>query len=596
MEPVAPGSSPEFGFPVKDEPMAMDGLLVLTCAVVIAAPPAPAPTSPPTERPSAIDNTLAVQLAMGQAKSLLDQKKAKQAVTVLEGHLSRINGNAAYLSLLRDAYLAYLKDMWLDPAAKDASAVEKEHKKYLERLAILDPDAARDKNLTAARAPGKPVPRKTAAPAPVKPYAVIRMQKSEESSAHAAGENKGVGDGGRIDKPLTPSGREEKRAASPARDTTQEAARRLLTRAREEFDQGRFASARLLFDEAQRIDKSVANRVTANSRDQWAYCKLHHVVEQLKRKDADQLPWADLESEVRLALTLSGAAQLEQSGKEILHEIQKRRLGTGRKTGSADAPVAVKIQHLERNRQGWYVAETANFRIFHKQDRELVDKVARTAEETRAAMTRKWFGKAGADWKPKCSIYLHDTAREYSQITGISASSPGHSRIETESERVVSRQIDVRCDHPGMLKSVLPHETTHVVLAGQFGNKPVPRWADEGMAVLTEPRDKLALHKKNLARSRQDGQLFAVRDLMELSDYPKPRLIGAFYAQSVSLVDYLTRQRGAVIFSQFLREAQRDGYEPALKKFYHFRNFADLEASWSEHAFGKVGSLAAKGG
>ena len=45
---------------------------------------------------------------------------------------------------------------------------------------------------------------------------------------------------------------------------------------------------------------------------------------------------------------------------------------------------------------------------------------------------------------------------------------------------------------------MLPHEATHVVLAGQFGDQPVPRWADEGMAVLTEPRDKIDRHLRNL--------------------------------------------------------------------------------------------------
>ena len=37
-----------------------------------------------------------------------------------------------------------------------------------------------------------------------------------------------------------------------------------------------------------------------------------------------------------------------------------------------------------------------------------------------------------------------------------------------------------------MLEAILPHETTHVVLAGMFGNHDVPRWVDELFAGLDD--------------------------------------------------------------------------------------------------------------
>ena len=42
-----------------------------------------------------------------------------------------------------------------------------------------------------------------------------------------------------------------------------------------------------------------------------------------------------------------------------------------------------------------------------------------------------------------------------------------------------------------ILASGLPHEVTHVILADLFPQQQIPRWADEGMAVLTEPREKI---------------------------------------------------------------------------------------------------------
>src|SRR2546423_9176713 len=95
-----------------------------------------------------------------------------------------------------------------------------------------------------------------------------------------------------------------------------------------------------------------------------------------------------------------------------------------------------------------------------------------------------------------------------------------------------------------MMEAVLPHETTHVVLAGMFGNHDVPRWADEGIAVLTEPSFKVELHRRNLEKNHQEGLLFGVLELMQLRDYPPARRIGAFYAQSVCLVEFMAVMSG----------------------------------------------------
>jgi hypothetical protein len=214
-----------------------------------------------------------------------------------------------------------------------------------------------------------------------------------------------------------------------------------------------------------------------------------------------------------------------------------------------------------------------------------VNQVARAAERTRADMNRKWFGAACEPWTPKCEIYLHATGQDYSRVTGVPGGSPGHSSFHLDGGRVLGRRIDLHCDDPGMLPAVLPHETTHVVLAGKFGEQPVPRWADEGIAVLTEPREKIERHLRNLPKHRQENQLFPLRQLVNMNDYPDPRYIGSFYAQSVSLVDFLSREKGPEVFTQFVREGMHSGYDSALQKYYGLRSFDELEQRWRKYAF-----------
>src|SRR5262249_35374132 len=139
------------------------------------------------------------------------------------------------------------------------------------------------------------------------------------------------------------------------------------------------------------------------------------------------------------------------------------------------------------------------------------EKVVRAAEQARVEVSRKWFGNDGEDWSPRCDVYLHATAQRYSQQTGIRADSPGHSRIQLDpsAKRVASRRIEVHCENrEGLLSQVIPHETTHVVLAGYFSGQRLPRWADEGMAVLTEPAQRVEKFRRELVRCHGARELF----------------------------------------------------------------------------------------
>src|SRR5262249_21315141 len=80
----------------------------------------------------------------------------------------------------------------------------------------------------------------------------------------------------------------------------------------------------------------------------------------------------------------------------------------------------------------------------------------------------------------------------------------------------------------------------------------------------------------------------------EMKDYPKPQYIGPFYAQSVSLVEYLSSLKGPQEFTAFLRDGLRGGYEPALKKHFGIDSYADLDRRWNAYAFGQQSAATAE--
>jgi hypothetical protein len=250
-------------------------------------------------------------------------------------------------------------------------------------------------------------------------------------------------------------------------------------------------------------------------------------------------------------------------------------------TQAGNVPPAVAIVHRERA-SGWGVTETANFLIYHHHPEDFVDKAAGIAEKARATALRKWFGETD-NWTARCVIYLYSDVHEYQELSGAPAASPAHTQVRVEEGRVLSRSIHLRGHHPDLLRAILPHEVTHAVLAGHFGDF-VPRWADEGMAVLNEPRDRIDAHLHDLPKWRNQRRLIALQDLIEMHDYPPPWQIGAFYAESVSLVEFLTRQKDAQTLARFVREGQRRGYDVALKRCYGW-DFEELEKRWRQYAF-----------
>jgi len=182
-----------------------------------------------------------------------------------------------------------------------------------------------------------------------------------------------------------------------------------------------------------------------------------------------------------------------------------------------------------------------NFRIFHC-DLTLARQAAEIAESVRTAQAKRWNSPAAtATWTPRCDLYLHPNSRNYAEATGQPEVSPGVSTLANNGTRVVSRRMNLRTNNPLMLTATLPHEVTHIVMADVFIVRQIPRWADEGIAVLAEPIAEQRNRVADLQEPLESGRVFPVGQLMKM-DYPDEKDWRLFYAQSVSLTRYLVDQ------------------------------------------------------
>jgi hypothetical protein len=223
----------------------------------------------------------------------------------------------------------------------------------------------------------------------------------------------------------------------------------------------------------------------------------------------------------------------------------------------------------------------------------MAEQAAKTAETIRAQQAKRWGSTATrSTWTPRCEIFLFPTPGEFARMTGQPETSPGFSTIEIQAGRITARRVNLRADHPQMIAAILPHEVTHVVLADLFTQQQIPRWADEGMAVLAEPLHEQISRTAELTGPLKEGRVFKLSELMAI-DYPSAEAWSLYYAQSVSLTQFLVEQGTPEQFVTFVRGAQQKGVEESLRSVYKIAGFSELENRWQTFARRQAGEATA---
>lgn len=376
-------------------------------------------------------------------------------------------------------------------------------------------------------------------------------------------------------------------------------------------------------------DLAKASALPEIRHDPWAYCRMTEVVQRINAGPRSTQEWAWIRQEIleirrlsprnwyaeylrNLADELSARGRRADSGTMVLRGASPSALGEPpveapiAKSGSRTASTSASETGPSQSRQelgnmvgrpgesieGWQSFETTNFRVLHH-DQALAREVAVIAERVRGEQLGRWSAAAGsAPWTPRCDIYLYPSAEDFARRTGQPAESPGFSTMALNTGRVTVRRINLRADHENLRMAILPHEITHVVLADLFPTTQIPRWADEGIAVLAEPESEQALRAADLTEPLKSGRLFRLADLMKM-DYPEAEHWSLYYAQSVSLTRLLIELGSEQKFIEFIKTLQSSDAETALNRHYGIANFEDLELRWHQHAQANSTEIAA---
>jgi hypothetical protein len=459
---------------------ALASLCATLCALfALAAEPEPTP----------VEKQLAIQTAMAEARKHLDARMPADAVAALEKEVAGADGNKAFLTLLREAYLADLHEQEKRPDADPQRLAQTKRK-----LALLGAEVPVAEKATGASQP---------------PLAKPDDKPKVEDAVAAFRENK-------------------------------------------------FAEADKLFTGLG------AAKLTREQKTAWAYCRIKLGADRLNAPNCDATTAAGVAQDVADALELvTDNAKLLASGREVL------KAATAKAKGAAPAADAKATGDA---------VETANFKVLHGGNRELGEAVAKAAEAGRKEIFERWSGPPSGAWQSKCQIAIHADAESYAKATGKPAALTGHATVTLANARVTQRRIDLRADE-AIIANALPRELTHVVLADLFADKPPPKWALEGMAILAGSPEEISRYTRTLPRAARDGELRTLNTLFDLKDFPAEKITG-YYCQSVSVTEYLIKLNGERNFKIFLGDAQRYGVAQALKRQYNIDGPQALEAAW----------------
>jgi hypothetical protein len=201
---------------------------------------------------------------------------------------------------------------------------------------------------------------------------------------------------------------------------------------------------------------------------------------------------------------------------------------------------------------------------------QIAQQFGEAAEHYRREKAYEWLGREMPPWHQPCPL----------RVTVTMGGPGGATTFAFDQGRILRQDMQIEGPLDRMLASVLPHEITHTVFAYYF-RCPVPRWADEGGAVLSEDDLERNRHDQLVRQLLNSGRAFPLRRLWGLRDYPRD--VMTLYAQGYSVANYLVAISNRQTFLAFVAHGMSRGWDSAVQAHYRSTSVEELEQAWLTH-------------
>lgn len=227
----------------------------------------------------------------------------------------------------------------------------------------------------------------------------------------------------------------------------------------------------------------------------------------------------------------------------------------------------------------WTRDESENFVLYTcGLTRDEAVAVSRACEQCREELQAQWMpSRKTHTWQHKCTCVIHRTPESYDEALGNSdGASWGRAVVTRGRDSIAARRIDLCAPTPARLCENLAHEIAHMVLADHFPATHVPRWLDEGAAVLAEPHEKSA-QRRTMEVESNPRLAFRAGEILMAEEYPTGPARHAFYNECHQLVAILLQRGDAPRLLAFAAEFAAGAEDAALRKHYGVANMLALD-------------------
>ncbi len=201
---------------------------------------------------------------------------------------------------------------------------------------------------------------------------------------------------------------------------------------------------------------------------------------------------------------------------------------------------------------------------------EIAQQIGQYAEAYRKEKALLWLGQEMPQWPDPCPL----------RVTITMNGSGGATSFAFDRGRILGQDMHIEGSLDRLLASVLPHEVTHTVFAYYF-RQPVPRWADEGCAVLSEDDIERNRHDQLVRQIlNTPGRAIPLRRLFAMSKYPPDVMV--LYAEGYSVSNFLVANSNRGVFLNFVAQGMRGDWDGAVKANYGYGSVEELEKAWVE--------------
>jgi tetratricopeptide (TPR) repeat protein len=342
-------------------------------------------------------------------------------------------------------------------------------------------------------------------------------------------------------------------------------------------EQAKALSARGSYIDAARCYEFLAQRYAGAVKDR--------ALKQLKAAE-DEVKAERLLVEARRLLGMGR----ESDGRKLLKELLTtyswtRAAETAKRIYRGDGSLEVKVKTDSpageyAAREKWIDLETANCIVYYKSN-EQAKLVAKRVEETLARVTAQ-LEYSDLDWhKRKCKVFVFDDAATWSEFVKKSGAATEWADGFAYGPL---REVYLHAGDPeDMLDRVLPHELTHVIHREYVREDTyLPLWLLEGLACANQFSGKevdYALVRNAVA----SGRLIPLAQLTAYRDYPGGSQVNLFYAESLTLVEFILDRFGHEGLAALHKRLRKDTEFDKLVKRAFKMEPEDFEREWLEY-------------